>query len=80
MIQDIETIRPTITPVLQWVGGKRELLPELRKVYNGLNFNNYYELFVGGGSVYLDLFNVLGGGFNFKSVLNKCNIIYVVLT
>lgn len=73
MIDSVETIRPTIKPVLKWVGGKRELLPELRKVYNGLNFNNYYELFVGGGSVYLDLFNVLGGGFNFKSVLNDVN-------
>jgi len=70
---DIEIIKPTIKPVLKWVGGKRELLPELRKIYNGLKFNNYYELFVGGGSVYLDLVNILGDNFVNTSVLNDVN-------
>lgn len=73
MIQDIETIRPTIKPVLKWVGGKRELLPELRKVYSGLKFNNYFELFVGGGSVYLDLVNNFRDNFSGGSVLNDVN-------
>ena len=30
----------TVIPLLKWVGGKRELLPELRKFYSELEFNN----------------------------------------
>jgi len=71
---DVETTKSTIKPVLKWVGGKRELLPELRKYYSGLKLNNYYELFVGGGSVYLDLVN------NFPELVSNSSIINDVNT
>lgn len=44
----------SIRPFIKWVGGKHRLLPQLRKLYP-LKFNNYFEPFLGGGAVFLDL-------------------------
>lgn len=42
------------TPVLKWVGGKRQLLPEINKrIPKG--FKTYYEPFLGGGAVLFEL-------------------------
>jgi DNA adenine methylase len=46
-----------IRPVLKWAGGKRQLLPHLRKFYPGA-FGRYYEPFVGSAAVFLDLYNL----------------------
>ncbi|WP_411953205.1 DNA adenine methylase [Alkalibacillus sp. S2W] len=43
-----------LQPFLKWAGGKRQLLPEIRK-YIPENYNNYYEPFVGAGAVLFDL-------------------------
>lgn len=43
-----------VSPVLKWVGGKRQLLPEIRK-YIPKNITTYYEPFVGGGAVLFDI-------------------------
>ncbi|MCM2436848.1 Dam family site-specific DNA-(adenine-N6)-methyltransferase [Periweissella beninensis] len=43
-----------INPFIKWVGGKRQLLPELNK-YIPVNFKNYYEPFLGGGAFLLNL-------------------------
>ncbi|MCM3398210.1 DNA adenine methylase [Oceanobacillus profundus] len=43
-----------LQPYLKWAGGKRQLLPEIRK-YRPQNFNTYYEPFVGAGAVLFDL-------------------------
>lgn len=43
-----------IKPVLKWVGGKRQLLPEIKK-YIPENYTRYYEPFVGGGAVFFDI-------------------------
>jgi DNA adenine methylase len=47
---------PLLKPYLKWAGGKRQLLPEIRK-YLPKNINNltYYEPFVGAGAVLFDL-------------------------
>lgn len=42
-----------VMPVVKWVGGKRQLLPEIIKYIP--KFTTYYEPFVGGGAV---LFNI----------------------
>lgn len=43
-----------VTPVLKWVGGKRQLLPEIKKrVPKG--YKTYYEPFLGGGAVLFEL-------------------------
>lgn len=42
------------TPFVKWVGGKRALLPAIRK-FAPLEFNNYHEGFVGGGAVFFAL-------------------------
>ncbi|PYR61508.1 MAG: modification methylase [Acidobacteria bacterium] len=47
----------TVRPVLKWAGGKRQLLPQLRKFYPA-SFSRYYEPFVGSGAVFLDLYNM----------------------
>jgi len=62
-----------IKPVLKWVGGKRELIPEIRNYYKDLNFNNYFELFCGGGSVYLDIIKTFGIEKINNSFLNDIN-------
>lgn len=41
-------------PFLKWAGGKRQLLPEIRK-YIPKQFSTYYEPFVGAGAVLFDL-------------------------
>lgn len=43
-----------IKPFIAWAGGKRQLLPELHK-HIPVNYNKYYEPFIGGGALLLDL-------------------------
>lgn len=45
---------PVTKPFLKWAGGKRQLLPQIRK-YVPDTFNNYYEPFLGGGALLFDL-------------------------
>ena len=48
----------TVKPIMKWVGGKRELLPELRKNIPSSfdkETNTYYEPFVGGGALLFDI-------------------------
>jgi DNA adenine methylase len=49
-------------PLLKWAGGKRQLLPALRRFYPG-TFNRYWEPFLGSGAVFFDLHarGLLGG-------------------
>ena len=42
-------------PLLKWAGGKRQLLPLLRRHYPG-RFDRYIEPFFGSGAVYFDLY------------------------
>lgn len=43
-----------VKPFLRWVGGKRQLLPEIKK-YIPKEYNTYYEPFVGAGAVLFEL-------------------------
>jgi DNA adenine methylase len=45
---------PRIPPLLKWAGGKRQLLPHLRRFYPRA-FNRYIEPFFGSGAVFFDL-------------------------
>jgi DNA adenine methylase len=44
-----------IRPLLKWVGGKRQLLPQLRRFYPS-EFARYIEPFFGSGAVFFDLY------------------------
>ena len=45
-----------VVPFLKWVGGKRQLIPEIRKrLPKGVINRPYYEPFVGGGALFFDL-------------------------
>ena len=46
--------RRGLRPFLKWVGGKRQLLPVLRRFYPS-DFARYFEPFVGSGAVFFDL-------------------------
>ena len=41
-------------PFLKWVGGKRQLMPELKR-YIPETFSRYFEPFVGGGALFFEL-------------------------
>ena len=43
-----------ISPILKWVGGKRQLLSEIMPLINK-NCSTYVEPFVGGGAVFFEL-------------------------
>lgn len=44
-----------VAPVVKWVGGKRQLLPEINKHLPKIGSLTYYEPFVGGGALLFDL-------------------------
>ena len=62
-----------VRPVLKWAGGKRELVPEIRKFYENLNPKNYIEPFFGGGAVYFDILRTLGIEYKEKAIINDVN-------
>ena len=45
-----------VRPILKWAGGKRQLLPTLRRYYPAA-FSRYVEPFLGSGAVFLDCHN-----------------------
>ena len=45
-----------VRPFLKWAGGKRQLLPVLRRFYPA-RFRGYHEPFLGSGAVFFDLVN-----------------------
>ena len=47
-------MRRSNRPLLKWAGGKRQLLPQLRRFYPAV-FNRYVEPFFGSGAVFFDL-------------------------
>ncbi|MBU1176893.1 Dam family site-specific DNA-(adenine-N6)-methyltransferase, partial [Patescibacteria group bacterium] len=63
LLEDAEKIiKEKPKPFVKWVGGKRQLLKQFKKLglYPPENFNpnkaTYFEPFVGGGAVFFDLF------------------------
>ncbi len=44
----------SLQPLLKWAGGRRQLLPHLRRFYPR-QFNRYIEPLLGSGAVFLDL-------------------------
>jgi DNA adenine methylase len=52
-----EVARAAVKPILKWAGGKRQLLPRLRRYYPR-TFGRYIEPFLGSGAVFLDCHNL----------------------
>lgn len=50
-----------IKPVLKWAGGKTQILDIIYQKFP-VKINNYYEPFIGGGSVFLEFLKQLEGG------------------
>lgn len=55
-----------VKPLIKWVGGKTQILNKLQesfsKILNDKPLNNYYEIFLGGGSVLLALLSWIQNG------------------
>lgn len=59
------------SPFIQWVGGKRQLMERYMEIFPK-EFNDYYEPFLGGGSVFFHLHEIYGDEKNyFLSDLNE---------
>ncbi len=43
-------------PIIKWIGGKKQIMSSLIENFPK-NFNNYHELFLGGASVFLEMYN-----------------------
>jgi DNA adenine methylase len=56
-------------PIIKWVGGKSQLIKVLSNKYPK-SFNNYHEIFLGGGSVLISVLELKKKGFIH---FNKCN-------
>jgi DNA adenine methylase len=56
-----------VKPFLKWAGGKRQLLPEIRRYLPTKIQGTYYEPFIGGGAVFFDLQPM-------KGVINDSNL------
>ena len=55
LVRSIRGAEPTpARPILKWAGGKRQLLPVLRRYYPR-EFETYFEPFVGSAAVYFDV-------------------------
>jgi DNA adenine methylase len=63
--------RSDFRPLLKWAGGKRQLLPQLRRYYPR-EFGRYIEPFVGSGAVFFDL-RTMGRLQNHDAVLIDSN-------
>lgn len=59
---------PPPKPFVKWAGGKRSLLNEILKHFPD-KFNNYFEPFVGGGSVFFAIYDSLN-----KAILSDLNL------
>ena len=57
-------------PLLKWVGGKTQLIPDIIKLLPN-SINNYHEIFLGGGSI---LFMILS--LQKHNIINISNKIY----
>ena len=44
----------TAKPIIKWAGGKRQLLPQIKEMLPE-SYGRYYEPFIGGGALFLDL-------------------------
>jgi DNA adenine methylase len=55
-MSDARALAGQVRPILKWAGGKRQLLPQLRRFYPR-RFTRYVEPFLGSGAVFLDLYN-----------------------
>lgn len=59
-------VNKLVTPVLKWVGGKRQIINQISKNFPS-HFSTYYEPFIGGGAVLFELQPK-------KAVVNDINI------
>ncbi|MGB7275653.1 MAG: DNA adenine methylase, partial [Geitlerinemataceae cyanobacterium] len=54
LIENKVSSNKLVKPFLKWAGGKRQLLPEIRRYLPQKLQGTYYEPFIGGGAVLFD--------------------------
>ncbi|HFI0384238.1 TPA: DNA adenine methylase [Streptococcus suis] len=70
MIQ-LQRTQPTLQPFTKWTGGKRQLLPVIKSLMP-VNYNSYFEPFIGGGAVFFELIPKKAIINDFNSELINC--------
>lgn len=55
-VTEAMTKETSVKPLIKWAGGKRSVMSKIFPYFPD-NFNNYFEPFLGGGSVFLELWN-----------------------
>ena len=56
---------------MKWVGGKRRLAPKIKDILGKIEFNNYWEPFVGGGAVFFHVHDSIDGKAHLSDINEK---------
>lgn len=61
-MSDVNTFKPTTKPILKWAGGKSQIICDMIKRFPR-TINDYYEPFIGGGSVLFAVLDSIRSGY-----------------
>lgn len=73
------TDQPAATPFVKWAGGKRRQAPKIKRLLGSIDFNNYWEPFVGGGALFFHICESIDGKIHISDINEKLITAYKVI-